>query len=93
MCSTTRPERRPLQDVLTAIRLNMPVAEAGFELAANAERHMKTAAEMARLFRHYPEAIAETLRFAESLGFSLGESETQLSGRDDGSGRRSADRT
>ena len=27
------PERRPLQDVLTAIRLNVPVAEAGFELA------------------------------------------------------------
>ena len=35
-------ERRPLQDVLTAIRLNVPVAEAGFELRANAERHLKT---------------------------------------------------
>ena len=28
------PDRRPLQDVLTAIRLNVPVAEAGFELRA-----------------------------------------------------------
>ena len=48
------PERRPLQDVLTAIRLNVPVAEAGFELAANAERHLKPPAEMARLFRRHP---------------------------------------
>ena len=51
------PERRPLQDVLTAIRLNVPVAEAGYELAANAERHMKPPAEMARLFRRHPEAL------------------------------------
>ncbi len=42
-------ERRPLQDVLTAIRLNVPVAEAGLELAANAERHLKPPVEMARL--------------------------------------------
>ncbi|RUM96276.1 DNA polymerase III subunit alpha [Pseudaminobacter arsenicus] len=66
-------ERRPLQDVLTAIRLNQPVAQAGFELAANAERHMKSPTEMARLFRNHPEALAETLRFAESLNFSLKE--------------------
>jgi error-prone DNA polymerase len=66
-------ERRPLQDVLTAIRLNVPVFEAGFELRANAERHMKTPAEMARLFRDHPEALAETIRFAGELKFSLSE--------------------
>ncbi|MDZ5699282.1 error-prone DNA polymerase [Chelativorans sp. M5D2P16] len=66
-------ERRSLQDVLTAIRLNTPVAEAGFALEANAERHMKPPEEMARLFRHYPEALTETIRFAESLTFSLSE--------------------
>ena len=66
-------ERRPLQDVLTAIRLNMPVAEVGFELRANAERHMKPPVEMARLFRRHPEALAETIRFADELTFSLGE--------------------
>ncbi|MGB3386343.1 MAG: error-prone DNA polymerase, partial [Pseudaminobacter sp.] len=66
-------ERRPLQDVLTAIRLNKPVAQAGFELAANAERHLKDPAEMARLFRNHPQALTETLRFAESLSFSLDE--------------------
>ncbi|TIT18165.1 MAG: DNA polymerase III subunit alpha [Mesorhizobium sp.] len=64
-------ERRPLQDVLTAIRLNVPVAEVGLELAANAERHLKLPLEMARLFRRHPQALAETLRFAGELTFSL----------------------
>jgi len=64
-------ERRPLQDVLTAIRLNVPVAEAGHALAANAERHLKPPQEMARLFRRHRQALAETLSFAESLEFSL----------------------
>ncbi|TGQ74639.1 DNA polymerase III subunit alpha [Mesorhizobium sp. M00.F.Ca.ET.186.01.1.1] len=64
-------ERRPLQDVLTAIRLNTPVAEVGLELSANAERHLKPPLEMARLFRRYPQALAETLRFAGELTFSL----------------------
>jgi error-prone DNA polymerase len=64
-------ERRPLQDVLTAIRLNVPVAEVGLQLAANAERHLKPPMEMARLFRRHPEALAETLRFAQELTFSL----------------------
>ena len=64
-------ERRPLQDVLTAIRLNTPVAEVGLQLAANAERHLKPPMEMARLFRRHPQALAETLRFAQDLTFSL----------------------
>jgi error-prone DNA polymerase len=67
------PERRPLQDVLTAIRLNVQVAEAGLELRANAERYLKLPTEMARLFRGYPQALFETLRFAETLKFSLSE--------------------
>lgn len=65
------PDRRPLQDVLTAIRLNKPVAQVGLELTRNAERFLKPRAEMARLFRRHPGAIAETLRFAETLKFSL----------------------
>lgn len=66
-------ERRSLQDVLTAIRLNVPVAEVGLELTANAERHLKPPLEMARLFRRHPQALAETLRFAGELSFSLGD--------------------
>lgn len=68
-------ERRPLQDVLTAIRLNTPVCEVGLELTANAERHLKPPLEMARLFRRHPEALAETLRFADELTFSLSDLE------------------
>ena len=64
-------DRRPLQDVLTAIRLNTPVARVGLELEANAERHMKPGAEMARLFARHPGALDETLRFQSELDFSL----------------------
>jgi error-prone DNA polymerase len=63
--------RRPLQDVLTAIRLGVPLDALGRRLQANAERHLKNGAEMARLFSEAPEAIAETLRFLAGLSFSL----------------------
>ncbi|MEM9222039.1 MAG: PHP domain-containing protein, partial [Pseudomonadota bacterium] len=67
------PERRPLQDVLTAIREHTTVERAGQLLTANAERHIKSAAEMARLFEGCPEAIAETRAVLEAIGFSLDE--------------------
>lgn len=67
------PGRRPLQDVLTAIRLGCTVAEAGRLLLANAERHLKPAAEMARLFVAYPDAIRQTLLIAERCRFKLDE--------------------
>ncbi|MBV8508106.1 MAG: PHP domain-containing protein, partial [Alphaproteobacteria bacterium] len=44
------PDRRPLQDVVTCIREGCTIREAGYRLAANAERHLKTPQEMARLF-------------------------------------------
>ena len=65
------PVRRPLQDVLTCIREKANIDTVGKRLEANAERHLKPAAEMARLFRDLPEAIAETMRFAGRIRFSL----------------------
>jgi error-prone DNA polymerase len=65
--------RRPLQDVLSCIREKTTLAEAGFRLEANAERHIKTPEEMARLFRDCPEALANTLVIAGACGFSLDE--------------------
>jgi error-prone DNA polymerase len=65
------PSRRPLQDVLTCIREKTAIDAIGKHLEANAERHLKPADEMARLFRDAPEAIAETARFAERIDFSL----------------------
>jgi len=67
------PERRPLQDVVTCIREHTTLAAAGRRLEANAERHLKSADEMGRLFRQAPEAVAETLRFLERCRFSLEE--------------------
>jgi error-prone DNA polymerase len=65
------PVRRPLQDVLTCIREKTTIERIGKKLEANAERHLKPAWEMARLFRDMPEAIAETMRFAHRITFSL----------------------
>jgi error-prone DNA polymerase len=65
------PARRPLQDVLTCIREKTAIDAIGRRLEANAERHLKPAQEMARLFRDVPEAIAETMRFASRIDFSL----------------------
>ncbi len=67
------PDRRPLLDVITAIREHVTVAEAGRRLAMNAERHLKPGEEMARLFRDYPEAIEESAKVFSRLNFSLDE--------------------
>ena len=67
------PSRRRLQDVLTCIREHCTVPTAGWRLAANAERHLKPPAEMARLFRAHPEAIRHTVEVLEQCRFSLGE--------------------
>ena len=67
------PERRPLADVLTCVREKCTIAEAGFRLAVNAERHLKPPTEMARLFAGFPEAIARTVQIAEACCFSLGD--------------------
>jgi error-prone DNA polymerase len=67
------PERRPLADVLTCVREKCTLADAGFKLTVNAERHLKPPAEMARLFARFPEAIARTIEIAEACNFSLAE--------------------
>jgi len=67
------PERRPLQDVLTCIREKTTIAEAGLRLEAHAERHLKSAAEMGRLFAAHPEAVARTLEIAARIAFDLGD--------------------
>jgi error-prone DNA polymerase len=65
------PARRPLQDVLTCIREKTTIEAIGKRLEANAERYLKPGHEMARLFRDLPEAIAETMRFAGRINFSM----------------------
>ncbi len=66
-------ERRPLQDVMTAIRHKTTVARAGYLLHANAERHLKAPEEMLRLFKRWPDAIAQARKVADACSFSLDE--------------------
>ncbi|MGB7481654.1 MAG: error-prone DNA polymerase [Burkholderiaceae bacterium] len=63
--------RKPLQDTLTAIRLGKPIAECGFELAPNAEQHLRPRLRLANI--HEPAALEETLRIAQRCRFSLDE--------------------
>lgn len=67
------PDRRALQDVLTATRHYTTVFAAGQLLEKNAERHLKPPREMLRLFRDYPEAVAASADFAAPITFRLDE--------------------
>jgi len=67
------PERRPLQDVMTCILHKTTITRAGFLLAANAERHLKSPAQMILLFRDWPHAIAATRTVADACTFDLRE--------------------
>jgi error-prone DNA polymerase len=67
------PARRRLQDVVTCIREGCTIREAGFRLAANAERHLKAPAEMRRLFRGHEDAVGRSLDIARRCRFSLDE--------------------
>jgi error-prone DNA polymerase len=64
-------DRRQLQDILTCIREKCTIYNAGYRLHSNAERYLKPAEEMLRLFRHYPDAIVRTQEIAEACNFSL----------------------
>ena len=67
------PQRRRLQDVMSCIRLGTTLEAAGLALAANGERHLKSPAEMRRLFRDYPEAIEASADLASLCHFNLDE--------------------
>ena len=67
------PGRRFLQDVLVCIRQHCTIEQAGRRLFPNAERYLKEALQMARLFAGYPEALARTLEAAGRCNFSLDE--------------------
>src|SRR5450432_3695924 len=65
------PAERELLDVFTCVRNKVTLATAGRLLERNSERHVKTPAEMARLFADLPEAIANTLEISARLQFTL----------------------
>ena len=67
------PARRILQDVVTCIRHNVTIDEAGFRRERHADRYLKAPSEMARLFSRYPEAVARTIEIADRCSFSMDE--------------------
>jgi error-prone DNA polymerase len=63
--------RKPLHDVLTAIKLGCTVHECGFELQSNAEAHLRPRMRLADI---YPaELLRATLEVAERCTFNLDE--------------------
>jgi error-prone DNA polymerase len=66
-----RPGRRRVQDVLTCAREKTTVDQIGRRLLRNTERHLKTPAEMAALFRDRKDAVRATLDLADRCAFTL----------------------
>lgn len=67
------PKRRPLQDILTCIRKQCSISQAGFDLEANSERYLKSPFKMVRLFQNYPKSIANTDEIVQRCKFTLNE--------------------
>ena len=65
------PERQPLRDVLTAIRLGKTVDKLGIDLDQNRERHLRTLDGLAAIYPQ--EMLEETLTVADQCTFSLDE--------------------
>ncbi len=65
------PQDRPLQDAMTCIREKTTIAAAGHRLATNAERHLKSPLEMARLFVSAPAALAAPRDVLDAIEFTL----------------------
>ncbi len=66
-----KPVDRPLYDVLTCIRHKTTLARAGRRLTCNAERYLKTPAQMAALFADIPEAVAASGELADRLSYTM----------------------
>ncbi len=66
-----RRSRRAVQDTLTAIRLGRPLAEVGFALHPNGERHLRSRRILGHIYP--PELLTETLAVSERCQFSLDE--------------------
>lgn len=63
--------RKPLQDTLTATRLNTPVAQCGWQLSANAEQHLRSRGRLASLYE--PQWLENSVVLAGRCSFKLSE--------------------
>ncbi|HEX8364299.1 MAG TPA: error-prone DNA polymerase [Allosphingosinicella sp.] len=67
------PDRRMLQDVVTAIREKCTIDALGFRRERNADRHLKGPDEMARRYAAFPHALAAAAQIARRCTFDLKE--------------------
>ncbi len=65
------PRERELADAFTALQHHRTLATAGRLLARNAERYLKSPAEMCALFADVPKAITNTIELSSRLEFTL----------------------
>jgi error-prone DNA polymerase len=77
------PDRRMLQDVVTAIREKCTIDELGFRRERHADRHLKGPDEMERRFAAYPDAVAASAEIARRCTFDLRELATNIPTRRD----------
>lgn len=63
--------RKPMHDLLSAIRLRKPVPECGYELTANAEQHLRSRLRLANIYPH--RMLTESVHIANLSTFSLDE--------------------
>jgi error-prone DNA polymerase len=67
------PARQPLHEVLTATRLGTPVDRLAEHRFVNAQRHLRSLDEIARMFHRMPEAVRRTVEIANRCPFNLTE--------------------
>ena len=67
------PQGRPVHDLLTALRHNLPLDQLGTRLRPNGEWYLKSSAQMRRRWRHAPEGLRATREIAERCAFRLAE--------------------
>lgn len=67
------PERQPLHNVLTATKHKCSIKQLGLRAESNAERHIKSPTQMARLFRDCTDALSRSVEVASRCRFSLDE--------------------
>ncbi|MGB7134701.1 MAG: error-prone DNA polymerase [Acidobacteriaceae bacterium] len=66
-----KPYDREVLDVFTSIRHHVDLDHAGRLLTANNHRYLRSAAEMAALFRDLPDALGNTQEISQRLSFQL----------------------
>jgi len=62
---------RQVQDLFTAIRHHVELDQAGRLLSVNNQRHLRSAQEMAAIFRDVPGAVEDTIDLSSRLEFAL----------------------